>query len=124
MEHRGAFTDDRREHEVRGGLADAFRDRGEVVLSRVERQVQLRELLAAANSGDLNSSAFYTTKAFDVVRELEMKNFYSIGGYGIDPKSFTLTIQKGRDVPPVQYADGPGGVRLNYIEVLGLDYYD
>ena len=83
-----------------------------------------RELLAAANSADLNSSAFDTTKAFDVVRELEMKNFYAIGGYGIDPKSFTLTIQKGRDVPPVQYADGPGGVRLNYIEVLGLDYYD
>ncbi|MFN8587824.1 MAG: cell surface protein SprA [Candidatus Eisenbacteria bacterium] len=83
-----------------------------------------RELLAPANAGDLTRTAFDTTAAFDRVRELEMKNFYALGGYGIDPKSFTLTVQLGRDVPPVQYTDGPGGTRVNFIEVLGLDKWD
>ncbi|MCC6652339.1 MAG: hypothetical protein IT348_14400, partial [Candidatus Eisenbacteria bacterium] len=83
-----------------------------------------RELLAAADPSQISETSFDTTKPFDVVRELEMKNFYLLGGYGIDPKSFTLTIQRGRDEPPNQYADGEGGVRVNYIEVLGLDKKD
>ena len=72
-----------------------------------------------------NSNAtFDTTSTFDAVRELEMKNFYQLPGFQIDPNGFKLNVQKGSDVPPVDYARLPDGTSVNYIEVLGLDNYD
>jgi len=61
-----------------------------------------------------------TTAALAMVRELELKNFYNLGGYGIDPKSFKLSIQAGQNDPPqTALADG-----VPFIEVVGLDTWD
>lgn len=61
---------------------------------------------------------------FEPVRQLEMKNFYSLGAFGIDAQTFDLKIQAGRLDPPVTYAkDGAGNV-VYYTEVAGLDSYD
>ncbi len=62
---------------------------------------------------------FDTTSAFAPVRELELKNFYDLGGYGIDPKTFKLAIQAGQDDPPVTSLNG-----IPFIEFLGLDNWD
>ena len=38
------------------------------------------------------------------MRELELKNFYQLSGFQIDPKTFKLTIQRGTTQPPRNYA--------------------
>ena len=56
-------------------------------------------------------------------RDLELKNFYQLPGQRIDKSSFSLTIRKGVDDPPVTSiltADGS----VPYLEVLGLDSFD
>lgn len=66
---------------------------------------------------------FDTTGAFYRARELELRNFYQLSGFGIDPKTFQLTIKRGQDDPPrttVPFADSV----VSYIEVLGLDNFD
>jgi hypothetical protein len=49
-------------------------------------------------------------------RELELKNIYWLGGFNIDPASFTLTLQEGQTDPPVTSQSG-----VSFIEMLGLD---
>lgn len=61
-----------------------------------------------------------TTFVFDRVRELELKNFYQLGGLQIDPGSFTLSIRQGVGQPPL-IAINKNGVSVPYVEVLGLD---
>src|ERR1051326_3264509 len=60
-----------------------------------------------------------TTAALAVVRELELKNVYNLGGFGIDPKSFKLTVQAGQDDPP-RTSMGP----IPFVEMLGLDSWN
>ena len=84
-----------------------------------------RQLLAAADPTDVNNSNFDSTAAFNPVRELEMKNFYQLSGFGIDPTTFKLTIQHGRSEPAILSVQPPGAVKsIPYIEVLGLDNLD
>lgn len=68
-----------------------------------------------------DGSVFDPAGAFEPVRELEMKNFYSLNGSGIDPVSFKLTIQRGRDSPPNTFLTSQSGVRVPYFEAIGLD---
>lgn len=82
-----------------------------------------RSLLKPAEVSN-SYSRFDSTAAFDPVRELEMKNFYQLPGFHIDPKGFKLSIQKGTDQPPVVYARLPNGTSVNYLEILGLDNFD
>jgi hypothetical protein len=53
------------------------------------------------------------------VWELELKNIYSLGGYDLDPASFTLTVQQGHNSPPVT-----GHAGVPFTEMLGLDSWD
>lgn len=71
------------------------------------------------------SGTFYDPAApYEPVRELELKNFYQLNGFGIDAQSFSLQIQKGRNEPPLNFARGPNDTLVNYIEVAGLDNVD
>jgi hypothetical protein len=70
------------------------------------------------------SLTFDPTWVFNPVRELELKNFYSLQGFQLDPSTFKLTIQRGSDDPPRRYIPLPGNVNVNYLEALGLDSYD
>ncbi len=65
------------------------------------------------------AAAYDDSAAFGPVRELELKNVYNLGGYGLDPKSFKLTLQRGQGEPPVTAVDG-----VPLIELLGLDNWD
>jgi hypothetical protein len=60
-----------------------------------------------------------STAAFAPVRELELKNIYNLGGFGIDPKSFKLRLAAGQEEPPVTDLDG-----VPFIEMAGLDNWD
>jgi len=62
---------------------------------------------------------FDTTAAFAPVRELELKNIYYLGGFGIDPKSFKLTLQNGQGEPPVTDVNG-----IPFVEAVGVDDWD
>ncbi len=57
---------------------------------------------------------------FEPVRELEMKNFYQLNGFGIDPTTFSMQIQQGRNDPPDNFAS-LGDSLVSYIELAGLD---
>ena len=65
------------------------------------------------------TAVYDDSAAFGPVRELELKNVYNLGGFGIDPKSFKLTLQRGQDEPPTTAIDG-----VPFIELLGLDNWD
>ncbi|HEY2955013.1 MAG TPA: cell surface protein SprA [Candidatus Eisenbacteria bacterium] len=69
-------------------------------------------------------NVFVRDSLFALTRDLELKNFYQLPGQRIDPATFTLTIQKGVDDPPVVSIVEPGGTTVPYLEVLGLDSYD
>ena len=60
-----------------------------------------------------------TTAALAVVRELELKCVYNLGGFGIDPKSFKLTLAAKQSDPPVTGMNG-----IPFIEMVGLDSWD
>ena len=66
------------------------------------------------------AAPFDTTKALFPVRELEMRNFYNLGGQRIDPTTFKLTIRKTLTEPPKVNANTTVG-QVPYIEILGLD---
>ena len=53
------------------------------------------------------------------VRELELKSFYNLGGFGIDAKSFKLTLQAGQGDPPVTALNG-----IPFLEMVGLDSWN
>ncbi len=80
-----------------------------------------RSLQKGITSGTV--SFFDPNAPFEPVRELELKNFYQLNGFGIDPTSFAMTIQNGRDDPPLIYAR-KGDTLVSYIEVAGLDNLD
>jgi hypothetical protein len=71
-----------------------------------------------------DSGNFDTTNVFVSTRDLELHNFYQLAGQRIDPASFTLTIRKGVDDPPVTFIRSRGDSAVPYIEVLGLDNFD
>ncbi len=66
---------------------------------------------------------FDTTDVITQVRELELRNFYQLPGQQIDATSFSLSIRRGYDQPPIVAIPKPG-VSIPYIEVLGLDSQD
>jgi motility/secretion related protein SprA len=66
-----------------------------------------------------DGATYDTTADLAVVRELELKNFYDLGGFGIDPKSFKLTLQLGQNDPPITDMNG-----IPFIEMVGLDSWD
>ncbi|MBI3539430.1 MAG: cell surface protein SprA, partial [Candidatus Eisenbacteria bacterium] len=87
-------------------------------------------LLPARNDGS-SSPPFETDpnlSPFAPTRELELRNFYNLGGQKIDPKTFTLKIRHGQD-QPYSYSEtvnDKSGLpqSVPYIEVLGLDSFD
>ncbi len=81
-------------------------------------------LRAPAGTTDLNTALYDTTAAFDLTRELEMKNFYQLSGYQIDPKSFKLSIQRTTASPAQNYARLADATQVNYLEMAGLDVWD
>lgn len=83
-----------------------------------------RSLQRPENPAEPNRSYYASAAPFEPVRELEMKNFYQLNGFGIDAQSFTMQIKKGRDEPPVNFARGPGDTLVSYIEAAGLDNVD
>ncbi len=76
--------------------------------------------LQSIGGGDL----FDTTAVFFRTRELELKNFYNLDGFGIDPKTFQLAIRRLQSDPPRTTVPFTGGTEVSYIEVLGLDNRD
>jgi hypothetical protein len=62
---------------------------------------------------------FDSTAAYAPVRELELKNLYYLGGFGLDPKSFKLSVQAGQDEPPITDLAG-----IPFIESVGLDNWN
>ena len=94
----------------------------------IVRSLQLvrapEDLLVKETGTGLGSPTFYAdTGAFNITRELELKNIYQLGGQRIDPKTFMLSIRKGTDQPYVTSIQAPGGP-VPYIEAAGLDNYD
>lgn len=67
---------------------------------------------------------FDTTGVFHRTRELELKNFYNLDGFGIDPKTFQLAVRRLQDDPPRTTVPFSDGSQVSYIEVLGLDNLD
>jgi hypothetical protein len=66
------------------------------------------------------STGHYIPSAFDATRELELKNFYQLGGQRIDPKSLLISIRQGNLDPPQTLAkDG-----VPYMQALGLDNFN
>lgn len=61
----------------------------------------------------------FDTSGFGLVRELELKNIYNLGGYGIDPKSFKLQLKSGQQEPAITDLDG-----VAFIEMAGLDNWN
>jgi hypothetical protein len=57
-------------------------------------------------------------------RELELKNFYNLGGQRIDQASLKLVIERGQTDPPITNISFPSGNTIPYIEALGLDNLD
>lgn len=107
-------------------LPDTVRVGGRLVGgSGPDSSATLLKLLRVPRSlqGVTTDGYFDTTHVFDMVRELELKNFYNLQGFGIDPRSFKLTIQKGQREPPVTTVM-VGDTLVPYIEVLGLDNLD
>jgi len=81
-------------------------------------------LLATETNAGLGGAIFYAdTGAFNVTRDLELKNLYQLGGSRIDPKSFSLSLHRGTDQP---FVTGVvvNGISVPYLEVVGLDSYD
>jgi hypothetical protein len=72
----------------------------------------------AANEVFDPNSPFYPT------RELELRNFYNLGGQGIAPKTLKMVIRQGQSDPPLTSIQPPAGAPIPYIEVLGLDEVD
>ncbi len=67
---------------------------------------------------------FADSVGFTNVRHLELANFYQLPGQRIDASTFKLQIERGDDVPAKTFVNGPAGVAVPYLEVLGLDNYD
>ncbi len=59
---------------------------------------------------------------FNATRELELRNFYQLGGQRIDPGTIKINIRQGYTDPP-QYSE-PAAPGIPYIEMLGLDNFD
>ena len=98
--------------DVGGRLITSGPDSGRTVLKllRVPRQFQ---------KPTADGTRYDTTAAFAPVRELELKNVYSLNGYGIDPRSFRMQVRRGQTEPPVTDLNG-----IPYIELLGLDNWN
>ena len=79
------------------------------------------KLLRAPRSLQVSADGlnFDSTAVFAPVRELELKNIYYLGGYGIDPTSFKLAIQLEQDEPPITDLEG-----IPYFEMTGLDNFN
>lgn len=60
-----------------------------------------------------------TTAPLYPAHALELRNFYQLIGYQIDPASLQLTVQSGRSDPPVTGQNG-----VSFLEMLGLDSWD
>jgi len=69
------------------------------------------------------TTSYPADTAFNRVRDLELKNFYQLGGQRIDPKSFQMQIRRHDDQPYV-INEQVRGEPVPYIEVLGLDNFD
>ncbi len=65
-----------------------------------------------------------TTLAIYPARELELKNFYRLGGQGIDLSTFKISIRRGRDDPPKTFFKAGGDTSVPFIEIVGLDSFD
>jgi hypothetical protein len=95
----------------------------------VERRMKLIRtpdiLLATQHDPAPGSPIFYAdTGAFNVTRDLELKNLYQLDGQRIDPKSFTLSIRKGTDQPYKTAIQFGADTSISYLEAVGLDSYD
>ncbi len=66
-----------------------------------------------------DGASFDTTGALSIVRELELKNFYDLGGFGIDPRSFKLKLQFQQNDPPITDLHG-----VPFIQMVGLDSWN
>jgi hypothetical protein len=69
------------------------------------------------------SDFFDPALTLSISRDLELKNFYQLGGSPIDPATFRLTIRRGVSEPPETDLTTPSGP-IPYVEALGLDNFD
>jgi hypothetical protein len=98
---------------VGGRIIDtAGADSGAIVLKllRLPRQLQ---------TPTLDGLHFDSNAPLAVVRELELKSFYNLGQFNIDPSTFTLSVRLGQTDPPVTSSNG-----IPFIEVFGLDSWN
>ncbi len=77
--------------------------------------------LLARDSTAQNFDNNYTRAPLNATRELELRNFYSLNGTNIDPRTFVLNIRRGFDDPPNRTFESPSGVPIPFVELLGLD---
>ena len=89
--------------------------------------IQMKLLRAPANLivPDATGTKFESDPVqapFNATRELELRNFYQLGGQRIDPGTIRINIRLGYTDPP-QYSE-PAAPGIPYIEMLGLDNYD
>lgn len=99
----------------------------ELILKLIRAPASLLKPDSASALGGPSAALFdtnFTSSPLNATRELELKNFYQLGGQNIDPKTFTLTIEKGTFDPPHISFTTTGGVVVPYIEALGLDGLD
>jgi hypothetical protein len=98
-----------------GAFGDTLRVGGRV-LTGPDSGYTLLKLLRVPNELLINGNAYDPGLPFAPVRELELKNIYYLGGFGIDPKSFKLAIQFRQGEPPTTDQDG-----IPFIEMAGVD---
>ena len=82
----------------------------------------MKLLRAPATIVNPGPDGFFTGDSlFARTRDQELKNFYQLPGQRIDPTTFSLTVRRGVDDPPVTSILKPSGESVPYLEVLGLD---
>lgn len=83
-------------------------------------RLMLKLLRVPSQLQSSTTNGLYDTSAtFAPVRELEVKSFYNLGAYGIDARSFKLSLAAGQNEPPITDLAG-----VPFIEMVGLDVWD
>src|SRR5207249_3875110 len=94
---------------------------GQYVIAGADSELWMKLIRAPASklkTDSLDSRFFdlnYARSPLNATRELELKNFYDLQGKNIDPKTFTLTVRRLYDNPPVVNFNLPGGEPVPYL---------
>jgi hypothetical protein len=103
----------------------AFTQVGADSVAGAQGGLQLKMLRAPLDRlpSDPTTAQFDSTAPLYPIRDLELRNFYSLNGAKIDPGTFALSVHWA-DANPLRTSNFVNGESVPLIETLGLDNYD